>query len=415
MFKKLKMRILWTNLIILSVLIAVSFFTTYALSYQMIYRGIERDLNRIANMTGNHDANQGEQPPIMPNGGPQPDRMPIFGLETSKEGDILKVDAFFDAEIDFYREIISLIKITGSSDIGIISFEGNDWAYIYRAQNNLIRYSFIDVSPQMAVLDDLIMVFAGVFLGSIVLVIAISNYLTTNSTKPIKEAFDKQKQFISDASHELKTPIAIIGSTTDLILNESKASLASDPTFIKWLENIKQESDKMGRLTKDLLYLAQIDHEEGILATRQNYNFSESVEEIALNMEVLAFERSITFDYTVDPDVMLQGNREQLNEVVRILLDNAIKYTDANGHIHLKLKSHAPGCTLSVVNSGDGIDEQHIDHIFDRFYRVDSARSRAAQSHGLGLSIAKSIVEQHKGKISCSSTPGVATEFVIRL
>ena len=119
MFKKLKMRILWTNLIILSVLIAVSFFTTYALSYQMIYRGIERDLNRIANMTGNHDANQGEQPPIMPNGGPQPDRMPIFGLETSKEGDILKVDAFFDAEIDFYREIISLIKITGSSDIGI--------------------------------------------------------------------------------------------------------------------------------------------------------------------------------------------------------------------------------------------------------------------------------------------------------
>jgi two-component sensor histidine kinase len=410
MFRKLKFRILWTNLIILTVLIALSFFSTYAITYKMIYGGIEKDLFRVSDFKHNADV-QPNKPPL---GQPPLERMAIFELITSLEGEIVKVDAFFDAEEIFFENLLSLTK-KEAADRGIVSFEGNDWAFIYKQNLNERRYSFIDVSPQMTVLDNLIFVFSGVFLACVFLVILISNYLTTTATKPIKVAFDKQKQFISDASHELKTPIAIISSTTDLLLAEEKSVVKTDQESRKWLENIKLESKKMGRLTKDLLYLAQVDYQEGIKAVYQNFNFSNNVEEIALTMEVLAYERSLAFTYEIEPDVMISGNPEQLNEVVRILFDNAIKYTNKDGNIQLTLKKHGSTCSLSIENTGIGIDHEHLPQIFDRFYRVDSVRTRDAQSHGLGLSIAKSIVEQHKGKITCLSTPGISTIFVVKL
>jgi signal transduction histidine kinase len=246
----------------------------------------------------------------------------------------------------------------------------------------------------------------------IFIIFLISNFLTNRSIKPIKKAFDKQKQFISDASHELKTPLAVISTNVEVLLSNQISKESQD---WKWLSYIKSEVERMGHLTKDLLYLTQMEGVEKQKLLRYPFNLSEKVEQQLLGMEVLAFEKNIEMDYEVQPNLIVEGNAEQLIQVVMILLDNALKYTPEQGKIKLNLRYSNHQVILSVKNTGEGIQPEDINRIFDRFYRVDKVRSRTSGSHGLGLSIAKAIVEQHEGKIFCESISGEITIFTVKL
>ncbi|MCK8060199.1 MULTISPECIES: cell wall metabolism sensor histidine kinase WalK [unclassified Fusibacter] len=414
MFRQLKLRILWTNLIILTILVFITFSSTYMLTYKLIYDGIEKELHRISETRPKVDDQGREQPPEPPFSEPNPERMAVFKLTASPKGDLIRSDAFFDADMAFF-EAIKDLAMTQESTKGILSYEGNKWAFIYKEVNGMLDYTFIDVSAQVTLLENMVYVFFGVFLGSVVLVVLISNYLTSTATKPIRDAFDRQKQFVSDASHELKTPIAIIQTTTDLLVSEARTTPQGDSHSLVWLENIKAETEKMGRLTKDLLYLAQIDHRENSLGRLADFDMSECIEAIALSMEVLAFEKQLNFDYESEKGLWIHGNREQLTETVRILLDNAIRYTDSGGRIKLTFVKSGMNCELAIENTGEGITAEHLPHLFDRFYRIDQSRNRESQSHGLGLAIAKEIVEQHDGKLGCSSEPGISTKFTVKL
>ena len=220
-----------------------------------------------------------------------------------------------------------------------------------------------------------------------------------------------RKRFIADASHELKTPLTIINTNTDVLLSNSEDTIHNQS---KWLHYIKSETERMTRLTNDLLYLTEMDDSRASMIYSK-FNMSEAVENIILTMEAVIFEKHISLHYDIEPNLTVQGNNEQMKQVAMILLDNAVKYTNPKGTVTLTLKKQYNDVILSVTNTGEGIAAEHLTNIFDRFYRTDASRVRKQGGYGLGLAIAKSIVEQHKGKIYAKSVAGESTTFYVQL
>jgi Signal transduction histidine kinase len=205
--------------------------------------------------------------------------------------------------------------------------------------------------------------------------------------------------------------MSVINTNVDVLLSNGDETINQQS---KWLYYIKSECERMTKLTNDLLYLTQMDYSE-IKKIYTNFNFSEAVESVILAMEAVFFEHNLTFNYTLEPGLMLRGNIEELEQVVMILLDNAIKYTNTDGTVDIMLKKRHNECILSVTNTGEGIAEEHLEKIFDRFYRTDKSRARKQGGYGLGLAIARAIVEQHNGKIYAKSVIGKITTFTMEL
>lgn len=170
----------------------------------------------------------------------------------------------------------------------------------------------------------------------------------------------------------------------------------------------------MAKLTSDLLYLTQMD-DTRTEVIYSKFNLSEAVETIILTMEAVIFEKDLSLDYEIEPNLTAHGNSEQIKQVVMILLDNAVKYAGPQGSIRVSLHKQHSDAVLEVSNTGEGIAPEHLARIFDRFYRTDASRSRKQGGYGLGLAIARSIVEQHRGRIYAKSTPGELTTFYVHL
>ena len=237
-----------------------------------------------------------------------------------------------------------------------------------------------------------------------ILIIYVSNTLTKWLTKPVIESFSKQKQFIVDASHELKTPLAIITASAE--------SLEMEPTEKKWLDNIKSESERMNKLVTDLLDLAKSENME----IKEKYNInnlSKIIEKTSLTFESLIYENKLEIEDNIDKDIMFSCNPDKIRELLGILLDNAIKHSTKNSKITVNLYKDKNNIILEVKNKGKEITKEDQEKIFDRFYRVDESRNRSDNRYGLGLSIAKNIVISHNGKISVNCKNGYTTFKVI--
>jgi signal transduction histidine kinase len=210
---------------------------------------------------------------------------------------------------------------------------------------------------------------------------------------PIKEAFFKQKQFISNASHELKTPLTIISANADVL---------SQDVDNQWLQNIKDQANRMNDLVADMLSLAKID-EGKIRIKKEKFNISQIVLGSSLPFDAVAFEKGKTLTLNVEDNIEYFGDIQSVKNIVNILIDNAVKHADNGGDVNLTLKKESTKIVLSVFNTGSQIPDDDVDKIFERFYRGDTSRSRDSGGSGLGLSIAKSIADRNKWKISAKS------------
>lgn len=228
----------------------------------------------------------------------------------------------------------------------------------------------------------------------LVLVILLSGRII----RPVEESYRKQKRFITDAGHDLKTPLTII---------DADVSVAEmDTGTNEWLDDIKVQTKRMTDLTNDLIYLSRMDEGENKMVMI-DFPLSDVITETVQSFRSRAQLENKTFDYQIEPMITYCGDEKYITRLVTILLDNALKYSDEKGTIRIGLKKRGvKGFELTVYNTSDNIDKDVLKHMFDRFYRADSSRNSSKGGYGIGLSIASAIVAEHKGKISASSADG---------
>lgn len=251
-------------------------------------------------------------------------------------------------------------------------------------------------------------------LGTLALFFVVSLIFSKWALRPVEKSWKQQQRFVADASHELKTPLTVMAADVAILKRHSDTSIASQS---QWVESIEREIDSMRSLVSDMLLLARADlKEKNTLDAAENINLSKLVNAQLLQFEPLAYERALEFDSDVASGVSVIGDKEKLQCLVSVLLDNAFKYVDEGGRITVTLKVHDASAVLAVSNSGGFIPPDDLSHVFARFYRADKARTRTEEvSYGLGLSIASAISHLHGGTISVDSAEGIGTTFTATL
>jgi len=256
-----------------------------------------------------------------------------------------------------------------------------------------VRIAFMDSSFEQDTLRSLTLMGALLFVVALAVVAALGWLLAGYITRPVERAWKREKQFLADASHELKTPLTVILSSSAL-LEET-----ADEEQAVYVENIRAESQRMKALVEDMLTLWRTEEAKPVLAPT---SLSEIVTEAALRFEPVAFEAGHALHYDIENALQVLGEAEQLRRLVNILLDNAVKYAAANTAIRLTLDKVGKQTVLVVENEGTPIPAEKLPHLFDRFYRADESRGEA-KGFGLGLAIAREIVHGHRGSINARS------------
>lgn len=269
---------------------------------------------------------------------------------------------------------------------------------------------FLDYSIEEKMFKPIIITSTFVGLLSIGLVFIVSLFLASKAIRPIKTSWEKQTIFIADASHELRTPLAVVNSNLEIVMENQNETVGSQN---KWLGNIQSELERMKKLVDDLLFLARAD-DEGEMP-KEHFDLSYLLYKIYNAFMPLAQKKGLKLLLDTKDNITVYGNEFRIKQLITILLDNAIKYTDNRGIIELKLEAGSSTIQLSISDTGEGIAKEDMSKIFDRFYRVDKSRSRSDGGSGLGLAIAKCIVNEHKGTINVVSEVSKGTEFTISL
>ncbi|MBP3906498.1 MAG: GHKL domain-containing protein [Peptostreptococcaceae bacterium] len=395
MFDKLKLKLIAINMAMLITVFIAIFGSIFLITSNNISREIDENLYALI---------YGSKRPI-------PHTVNIV-VEIGSNGRIKAQFRSFEANItnDNLQEVVSNIlksnKLSGKVKIA-------DSNYSYLIGNGIFgtKIAFIETSQYDTVLFQLVKSLVGIGLVSLIGLLFISIYLTNKSIIPIKEAFEKQKQFIADASHELKTPLAIIKTNTSLVLSHPEDTINNQS---KWINYINSQADRMSELISEMLSLAKMDDAENKL-TLVPINMSKIVESMILMFDAVIYENNINLETNISKDLHINGDKESLKKLFSIIMDNAIKYTDKNGSITVSLFSDKNKVKMIIRNTGEGIAPEDLERVFERFYRVDKSRDRETGGYGLGLSIASSIVKEHKGKIYARSKVGSFTSFIVEI
>ena len=257
----------------------------------------------------------------------------------------------------------------------LVSFMDN--TIIRESMNTLFRYTLI---------------FGGV---AIIALYFLAVYLAKKIVTPLEESYQKQKQFISDAGHELKTPVSVVSANAELLSREIGDN--------QWLSNIQYENERMGKLVGQLLELART---ENVKPQMEYLDLSRLVAGGVLPFESVAFENGLTLNSQITDGIIALGNSTQLSQLVSILVDNAIRHAQNGKEVFISLTHTRSNAVFSVINDGKPIPQEQMTQLFERFYRADEARNGEDKHYGLGLAIAKAIVEAHHGKIEVSCYDG---------
>lgn len=402
MFKKLRIQLTLFNLLVITVMLALFAFAAFigspvndpaSVNLNMLQFALSGELpeSRISNYR-NHQ------------GG-------LARIQLNPAGQLSQVNSELDLEDADYQNIISrILQLPDNS--GTISPE-KQGTYIY------LRVILDQTNGPVIVLQKVISTAQSfhnfisrtgpVLLVTLILIFFASLSITQRALIPVREAWQKQVDFTSDASHELRTPLSVIQTNLECATDTPDETISENE---QWFNNIKAETIHMTKLVNDLLTLFRSD--SGVkVVNKEDFDLERVLEDTVNGMKTYAEKKGIILQSFIQPRLKLYGDKELLNRLTIILLDNAIKYTPAPGKVELYAKQDGSDIVIKVSDTSVGIDKKHIDKIFDRFYRADTARSGSIEGSGLGLSIAKWIVTEHKGSITVNSEPGRGTEITV--
>ena len=267
------------------------------------------------------------------------------------------------------------------------------------------------LSGEQRALGLLLLILVGGGIGGLLLSFAGAWFLAGRALVPIQQAFRRQQEFVADASHELRTPLTVLRSATDLLAQHRDEPLSKNAELF---DDVRADIGRLQRLTGDLLTLARSDRGELELMTAE-VDLGALAAEVVRRVQPLAQERGVQLAYAPPPSApLVEADPDRIQQVLLILLDNAVKYTPAGGQVTVAVRQHDGGM-VEVSDTGPGITPEELGRVFERFYRGDKARSRADGSSGLGLAIAKSLVDAHGGQLSLASAAGAGTRATLRL
>ena len=399
MFKKLKRKFILMNMILLTTVFIGIFGTIYlSTAYNM-----ENDMRM---QLWSNMMTVPQQKPM-----PKNDRMDMsIKIDLDTKNEIVNVSSRLNTDDLDVNGIVEKV-INNSSDMSKVKVNGESFSYLKESVNNGTRIVLISRTFQQEVLWNLLRTFIIVGLLSLIVLFFISIYFTNKAIIPLEETFKKQKQFIADASHELRTPLTIIKTNISLLRENKHQTIESQG---KWVNYIDSQASRMSTLINEMLSLANLDanKKKGEFI---NFNLSKLLNDSLLVFEVVIFEKGLILKENISQDIFINGEIDQIKKLISILMDNAIKYTSKNGEITVSLKVERNKAKLVINNTSEGIKNEHLEKIFERFYRIDDSRDRDTGGYGLGLSIAKSISEEHKGKIYAESILGKDVSFIVEL
>lgn len=387
MIKKLKIKFVCINMAIITAVL----FVIFGMIITSTSANLERD--SIAFM---QIASKSSFLPGRPGELPEETRTPFFTVKISQSG-VVSADggSFFDLSDRAMLEEIVDTAFYSEEKTGVI--KNYNLRFLKEETPGGTTIIFADTSSEQATIINLIKTCAVIGIISFGVFFGISVLLARWAIKPVENAWKQQKQFVADASHELKTPLTVILTNAELLQSED----CTETDKNRLSGNIYSMSKRMRGLVENLLDLARADNGTSKMVF-EKLNFSDLVYESILPFEPVYFENGKNLYYRLDKDINLWGSADYLKQTVDILLDNANKYSFENTAIRVELIKKEKHCVLSVKSEGEHISKENLKNIFKRFYRVDEARTDG-ESYGLGLSIAESIVKEHKGKIWAES------------
>lgn len=315
-----------------------------------------------------------------------------FLIWLDAEGQLLRLDNGMPGVTESRAGELAREAAEENRDRGWVS----DYRYRRIAGEGETLYVFVDGSLNRSVSNRLLFTAFLVLLGSAALILALTVLFSKRVVRPVADSYEKQKQFITDANHELKTPLTLILSNLDIVESEFGKS--------EWLDDIRSEGERMGLLINQMVTLSRMDESENRLLSAR-FDLSDLVADTVAEFRPLADERGLSLWVKLGPGLPYRGDQELIRRLVAILMDNAVKYCDPDGTIRVELfRRRHP--VLLVENDYAAVDSLQLDRLFDRFYRADKARTFSG-SFGVGLSIARSILRSHHGSISACRREGI--------
>lgn len=277
-----------------------------------------------------------------------------------------------------------------------------------------VKYVIIEYTDDMETLTALAITLTVLCVAAMLGIFLFCYFYSKSAIAPVKASFIQQQELVANASHELKTPLTIIRTNLDLITSDPKSTIKDNE---KWLNSTIEQVNRMNTMILDMLELSRIDANRSSRYMREPVVLNDCVQGALLSFEAPCYEKNITLEFEAREKTVVTASNEEIEKLTTILLDNAIKYTPDNGKITVKIQrvKQRRAVQLSFTNTGAGIPEEHLERIFDRFYKVDPSHKETHNSFGLGLSIAKSLVVSLKGSIKCESKLGEYTSFIIEL
>ena len=394
MIRRLRWKVIGLNMgMVFCVLLAV-FAAVYFSSRTVIARSVQQQLQQVLQTGSGYDLSQ-----------PGQEGVPCFVAEVYASGTVrVSGNSYYDLTDKAALADIVTAALSADSDEGVLA----EHHLRYLRQTGLLstRIAFTDSTLEQATLRSLLTGSLLIGLAALAVLFACSYVLSGAVTRPVDRAWQQQKQFLSDASHELKTPLTVILSSAEL-LEQSAA-----PEQKQYVDNVRAESRRMKRLVEDMLTLSRVER-GGEHLPDTTADLSDAAADAALRFEPVAYEAGHTLSYDIAPGLLVRGDGQKLEQAVAVLLDNAIKYAAPGTEVRLDAVRQGKNACLWVENEGDPIPADKLPHIFDRFYRADESRTDGG-SFGLGLPIARAIVEAHRGTIRCDSG-GHTIRFTITL
>lgn len=401
--KRLRLKFVVINMMIVSLILAAMGVTMFTATKDNLYQQSVEYLTKVS---------KGELSYHIPAFGRWEEvqiNLPYFSVVVDVEGETAVLTDHFGAaeDIDQLSGIITEC-MEQEKNLG----ELPDYHLRFLRSETLLgwRITFVDTSQEHHTLQTMVTSLLGIGGVTLVVFLLISWRLSLWATKPVEESWKHQRQFVSDASHELKTPLTVILSNVELL---ERADAPQDGRSLRWLDNIRTASGQMTELVEGLLTLARFDNQTSVKLS-ERFNLSELAEEEALLFEPILFEAGKELQEEIEENLFVTGDPSKLRRLMGILLDNARKYADEHSVVTLKLSSEGgKRVRLSVNTKGEVIPAEQLTRLFERFYRAE--QSRTSEGYGLGLSIASGIAQEHGGKIWAESTLEDGNTFIVTI